>query len=160
MLSVSYAILRVNRRWFTPDRYVFRTRAWESNGKVYTGLFLVKKWKGLLPDGAAWFTGGFAKKHLRSRDPGYFEQFVRETCRGEAAHWISLAFVPLFFVYNPLWAAAVMMCAGALLNVPCIITQRFNRIQLMRLVQMTSQGTRSSLRRERRSAGRGMKCFL
>ena len=104
-------------------------------------MFTHRSWKGMLPEGAAFFRGGFRKAKLLRRDPEYIERFIRETCRGELVHWVTLAFAPLFILWNPAWAIAVMMGYGIVANVPCIVTQRYNRLRLARAA--AHQRTRS-----------------
>jgi glycosyl-4,4'-diaponeurosporenoate acyltransferase len=137
MVSVSYLILKVDWKKFNPESSLFKKRMFERDGRLYEKMFFVKKWKGLLPDGAAWFKGGFQKKNLKSREPEYLKRFAHESCRGEMSHLISLCFIPVFYIYNPLWAAIIMSICGLLANFPCIIVQRFNRIQLLRIYDLS-----------------------
>lgn len=106
---------------------------------IYDRLFHVKCWKDKLPDAAAWFGGGFAKRSLVEKDAGYLECFIRETWRGELCHWCALGFVPLFFLWNPGWANLVILTYALAANLPCILAQRHNRIRLRRLLTRTSR---------------------
>jgi glycosyl-4,4'-diaponeurosporenoate acyltransferase len=123
-------------RWpaarFDPAAPLYRERAWERGGALYERLFRIRAWKRRLPDAGALFPGGFRKSTLAGRDAAYLDRFARETCRGELVHWITLAFAPLFFAWNPPWAMAVMAAYGVLANVPCILAQRYNRIRMAR----------------------------
>ena len=140
-LAVSAWILRWPAERFDPRARLYRARRWEAEGRIYEMLFRVRSWKGMLPEGAAFFRGGFRKAKLLRRDPEYIERFIRETCRGELVHWVTLAFAPLFILWNPAWAIAVMMGYGIVANVPCIVTQRYNRLRLARAA--AHQRTRS-----------------
>ena len=131
-LAVSAWITRWPAERFDPQAPLYRGRRWEAEGRLYERFFRVRSWKGMLPDGAALFRGGLRKSNLVRRDPADLERFARETCRGELVHWITLAFAPLFILWNPAWAVAVMMAYGILANVPCIVTQRHNRLRLAR----------------------------
>ena len=86
-----------------------------------------------MPDAARWFRGGFAKGKLTSRDPAYWERFIRETWRGELCHWSALACAPLFFLWNPWWGDLVIVAYALAANLPCILAQRYNRARLQRL---------------------------
>ena len=119
---------------FPPDQWCFRERGWERGGGVYEKAFAVRLWKGRLPDGAALFKKGFRKKRLAARDPAYTERFIRETCRGEAVHWAVLVSSMLFFLWNPWWVGLIMVAYALAANLPCIVTQRYNRIRLSRLL--------------------------
>lgn len=121
---------------FDPCSALFRERSFESRGRFYERYFRIKSWKRLLPDGAAVLGQGFRKKNLRSRKPEYLKEFYLETCRGEWAHWVTLAAAPLFFLWNPLWADVVMLTYALVANLPCILVQRYNRLTLARLLRL------------------------
>lgn len=133
-IGVSYALTRMRRENFKSHSWGFRRRSWENDGRLYRNIFFVKKWKGLLPDGAALFAKGFRKKRLKGIDNDYVRMFVDETCRAEAVHWVTMVFTPFFFLWNPWWVGMVMIGYALLANLPCIITQRYNRIRLQRIV--------------------------
>lgn len=101
--------------------------------QLYRNFFKVQRWKSRLPDGAPWL-GGFSKKRFVRRDRDYIFTFILETRRAEFAHWCTLGFLPVFFLWNPLWACAVMTVYALAANVPCIVVQRYNRIVLSRLL--------------------------
>jgi glycosyl-4,4'-diaponeurosporenoate acyltransferase len=128
---------------FDPQSRLFKTKEWEMQGTLYTKFFAIKKWKSKLPDAAAWFAGGFPKKKILHRDPKYLKEFVVETCRGEGAHWATMLCCPIFFIWNPAWASTVMFIYALAANLPCILTQRYNRIVLQRLITK-SQNPRQS----------------
>lgn len=116
--------------WFHPGT----ARSWEEGGRVYERSLAIRKWKDRLPDAARWFSGGFAKANLRGREPDYLQRFIRETWRGELCHWAALAFTPVFFLWNPLWADGVMVGYAVVANLPCILVQRYNRARFQRLL--------------------------
>lgn len=103
---------------------------WEQRGLFYQKHFRVRAWKDKLPDGAGWFAGGISKARLHDRTANNLRQFAAESWRGELCHWAALAFAPLFLIWNPLWADIVMVAFGFILNLPCIIAQRFNRARM------------------------------
>jgi glycosyl-4,4'-diaponeurosporenoate acyltransferase len=129
-MGVSLAVTKMSDARFRPGSRLFRPRAWEREGRVYETAFRIKKWKGRIPDAAPWFQGGFPKKRLVSLTPEYLERFIRETCRGESAHWIVLALSPAFFLWNSPWVGWLMLAYAAASNLPCILTQRYNRLRL------------------------------
>ncbi len=134
-LAIAYGGLRLPVRLFANDGRWTRLRSWEADGRVYERHFQVRRWKGLLPDGATWFAGGFPKRTRASRDPAYLERFAAETRRGEMVHWIVLAAVPLFFLWNPIWAWGIHGLYALMANLPCILVQRYNRARLAVLAQ-------------------------
>jgi glycosyl-4,4'-diaponeurosporenoate acyltransferase len=129
-LGLAWAFTRMPETWFDPPE----PRTWESRGFFYERVFGIKRWKDLLPDGAAWFGGGFAKGKLPNADSDYFRRFIRETWRGELCHWCTLAFTPLFFLWNPWWGDMVMVAFAAAANFPCILAQRYNRLRFRRVL--------------------------
>jgi glycosyl-4,4'-diaponeurosporenoate acyltransferase len=132
-MGVSYLMTHIPLRSFDTEFWLYKQRKWEKNGKIYVRIFRLKKWKKRLPDGAALFKKGFKKKHLKALDDVYLDDFIRETCRAELTHWIMLLFSLVFFIWNPWWVGIVMIVYAILVNVPCIIIQRYNRIRLKRV---------------------------
>jgi glycosyl-4,4'-diaponeurosporenoate acyltransferase len=139
-LGVAWAGTQLRAERFSPQSWICRARRWEGGGRFYEKVFGVKLWKDRLPDGAALFRGGFRKKQLNARDPQYLARFVRETCRGEIVHWVVLSAAPVFFLWNPPWAGAVMIFYAVIANLPCILAQRYNRLRLTRLMEKRSGG--------------------
>ena len=133
-LTVAKLFLSLPGSCFGGNGWLFRSRAWERDGHIYERFTGVRRWKQMLPDGAP-FLRGFAKKKLQSTDRSYFAMFIRETCRGELTHWVMMTAAPVFFLWNPLWADAVMCLYAIAANLPCIITQRYNRIRLRRVAR-------------------------
>ncbi len=107
---------------------------WRQETRFYRQGLAIHRWKSALPDGAPWL-GGFSKKRLESRDRQYLITFVEEARRAELAHWLMLACFPIFFLWNPPWADAVMAAYAIAANLPCILAQRYNRLVLLNLVQ-------------------------
>ena len=137
-LGVAWLVTQFPDRIFRPDDWLYRSRKWESGGRLYEKMFRIRAWKNLLPDGAALFSKGFKKRHIESGKRAYLERFARETCRGELAHWIVLACSLLFFLWNPWWAGLVMVAYALAVNIPCIMAQRYNRIRLSRVAARRS----------------------
>ena len=129
-LALAWGFIRMPATWFgAPDCGL----QWETRG-FYQRWFGIRYWKNLLPDGARWLGGGFAKNELTATDAGYLQTFIRETRRGELCHCCAFAFVPVFFLWNPGWANLVIIAYAIMANLPCIIAQRYNRIRLRQLL--------------------------
>ncbi|MFW6361115.1 MAG: glycosyl-4,4'-diaponeurosporenoate acyltransferase [Spirochaetota bacterium] len=128
-------IQKLPLRRFREDSFLFRIRQWERNGRIYQ-LLGIKRWKELLPDGAGLYQDGFRKKRLdlHAVDELYLKRFILETCRAELVHWVIIGLIPLFFIWNPLEVAAWMIPFGLAVNLPCLITQRFNRPRLKKIL--------------------------
>ena len=134
-MSVSYIMSRQPLASFKPDSWLYRQRNWEKNGRIYERLFRLKSWRKKLPDGAAVFKNGFEKKRLKETSQRYLLDFISETCRAELTHWIVLLFGFIFLIWNIWWVGIVMIIYATMVNIPCIITQRYNRIKLRRITR-------------------------
>jgi glycosyl-4,4'-diaponeurosporenoate acyltransferase len=128
-LGLAWAFTRLPLHWFEAGP----ASRWEAGGRIYAKWLRIKAWKDLLPDGASWFGGGFAKAKLIQRGPDYLARFRRETWRGELCHWTAIACTPLFFLWNPWWANWLMIAYALAANLPCILVQRYNRARFQRL---------------------------
>jgi glycosyl-4,4'-diaponeurosporenoate acyltransferase len=132
-VNVSLSIDKIAPETFNPISWLYRERKWEKNGRIYQILLRIKRWKGLLPDGAVILKNRFRKKHLGDPDAAYISRFIAETCRAELIHWGIFIFSPLFLIWNEWWIGLIMIAYGFVVNVPCIVTQRYNRIRLKRI---------------------------
>jgi len=133
-LLISWWSNRMSSTQFFPERSIYRSRQWESSGKVYRKVFLLPWWKQYLPDAAPWFKGA-PKKKLDSNDIDYLRNFAVETCRGEFSHWLQLIALLGFVIWNPFPANIVIIIYSFLSNLPCILNLRFTRTRLMRVIR-------------------------
>ena len=131
--ATGYFVHRLPARLFERDTWLTRPRAWERGGRTYVTRFRIKRWKHLLPEAGALFSGGFDKRRLTTRDPRYLATYTRETRRAELGHWLAAAGAPLFFLWNPWWVGVVMLTYAVAANGPCVLSQRYNRIRLLRI---------------------------
>ncbi|MEM9236122.1 MAG: hypothetical protein AAGB14_05035 [Verrucomicrobiota bacterium] len=132
-LGVSWWFTKIPGEHFDPGKFPYA--AWPGEAaRVYDRCFGVRLWKGLLPDAGPWF-GGFAKKQLQASDRGFLEQFRRETCRSEAAHWLQLLLVSGFIVWTPMPWAWIILGWAVFSNLPCLLLQRQNRRRLERVLK-------------------------
>ena len=135
-MGVVYFMVRIPIFRFDPDGWLFKIRKWEGNGNLYHRIFKIKKWKAYLPDGAPLFgSRGFPKKRLHDKSPAYLRAFYRETCRAELTHWATIFFAPFFFFWNPFWVGVFMIFYALAENIPLIMTQRYNRNRLRRILE-------------------------
>jgi glycosyl-4,4'-diaponeurosporenoate acyltransferase len=135
-IGVIWFVVRVPGTRFNPDGWLYRTWPWEDGGNRYQRLFRIKKWKAYLPDGAPLLGArGFPKKKLQEKSPEYLRLFLRETCRAELTHWLTVLFAPFFFLWNPLWVGVFMILYALTENIPLIMAQRYNRARLRRIIK-------------------------
>jgi glycosyl-4,4'-diaponeurosporenoate acyltransferase len=132
-LAIAAIFLRLPIDRFDGELWFTREQALERGGRTYREALFMHRWKSLLPDGAPWL-GGASKKRIAGRNAAYLRNFAAETRRAESAHWCMLACTPVFYLWNPPWACVVMTAYGLAANLPCILTQRANRIQLVRIL--------------------------
>lgn len=120
--------------YFLRDSPIFRLAKWEQGGKLWDQLFRVKRWKKHLIDGSSIVKKSYNKSHLHGTDVESLRVFSAETKRAELTHWLLLVPAPLFFIWNPHWAAWINVIYAIVANVPFIITQRFNRGRLEAII--------------------------
>lgn len=138
--GISWIFTRLPAGCFSPERFPFRHHDWEDKGKIYQDLFRIRQWKGLIPDAAPWMDG-FAKGSLQEKDPVYLRNFIRETCRGEMAHYAQIPGILLTLAWNPWPVAAIVMIVYAFLsNVPCLLLQRFTRARMRHFLSEIESG--------------------
>ncbi|MGC8764406.1 MAG: glycosyl-4,4'-diaponeurosporenoate acyltransferase [Brevinematia bacterium] len=123
-------------KFYKPQRWLFKKRWWEFDGKLYTKLFLVKKWKDKVPEAGELFKiNPFSKKNLKSLEKSYLKRFLLETCRAELSHLLPILFFPLCIPWNPGIAKWIMLAYALFANFPFIIIQRYNRIRLEKILK-------------------------
>lgn len=125
-------------RWFRPDRFPFRMTRWEANGRLYAFL-RVQQWKRWLPDGAAIVKGGYRKKKLTDFSEANLERFIIESCRGELTHLLAIFPFWTFGFIGPTPILWMMLVYALAVNVPCMITQRYNRPRIQHLLRQFHQ---------------------
>lgn len=127
--------LNLPDRFFTPNSWFFKSHKFEKQGQIYQKLFLVNRWKHLLPDGgAAWGRKGFEKKKLRNRSQDYLKEFLTESARGEMTHWLAILPFWVFGFFTPFNTIWMMLAYALVAHLPCIIVQRYNRPRIQRLL--------------------------
>ena len=120
--------------YFNHELSIYRCRAWERQGAIYNAWFKIRHWKHLLPDGGAIVPGGYAKKHLTDYSPGNLHKFLNESCRAEFSHWLAILPFWIFGLIGPPVIMVYMLVYALIINVPCIMAQRFNRPRIAKLL--------------------------
>jgi len=140
LMQVSIAFLgnKVADRHFDPGSWWLKTRKWEQEGDFYDKVFKIRRWKHLLPDGGKTHKGGFSKAHLASYDPDYIQSFIAETGRAEIFHLLQILPFWVFGLWSPPFVIWIMLGYALLVNLPCILAQRYNRPKLMKIYAWAS----------------------
>lgn len=133
-LSAAVVCMYVPDRFFDPDSFFYRTRHWEKGGSVYKKLFKVNRWKKYLPDGGSCFKRGYQKKYVDDFSKEGMNRFLVESCRAEMSHWLAILPFWIFGLFAPPVVIPIMLAYAIAINMPCIITQRYNRPRIMRFL--------------------------
>ena len=131
--ATGYLVHRLPLARFDRETWLTRPRRFERGGRLYVDVFRIKRWKHLLPEAGAFFGGGFDKRRLTSWSEHYLAAYLRETRRAELGHWLAAAAAPFFFLWNPLRGGVMMLAYAAVVNAPCVLSQRYNRLRLQRV---------------------------
>jgi glycosyl-4,4'-diaponeurosporenoate acyltransferase len=130
----AWICLLIPIRFFAPDRFIFRSHAWEKEGKIYSTIFRVDRWKAKLPDGAAVRKNGYKKKNLENFTEENLQLFLVESCRAEMSHWLAIIPFWVFGFFTPAYVIFFMFLYAVGINTPCIIAQRYNRPRIIRVL--------------------------
>lgn len=134
-MSISIFMLKVPDAYYQKRSSFYQPFAWEMDGQVWQRVVRINNWKKFLPDSSAILKKAYNKKKLSAVTPEGLEKFIVETKRAEQTHWLSILPAPLFFLWNPTWAAWIMIFYAILANLPFIIVQRYNRPRMIRLLE-------------------------
>ncbi len=138
-LLATWLSRKLPSKCFSPSAYLFKERSWEKGGQLYVHVFKIKKWKKYLPDGAAVTKNGYRKKVLRDFSEENLELFIEETCRGELAHLLAILPFWVFAFFAPISIIGFMFLYALLVNLPCIIAQRYNRPRLLKFIELKAR---------------------
>ncbi|WP_165980695.1 glycosyl-4,4'-diaponeurosporenoate acyltransferase [Macrococcus carouselicus] len=133
-MTISYLMMKLPVSYFVRMSPLFRSFKWEQQGEVWHKLFSVKSWKAHLPDSSIIFSASYNHREIGNTATKTLQSFNGETNRAELTHWLSLLLFPLFYLWNPKWAARINVLYALLSNLPFIIIQRYNRPKVQRLL--------------------------
>ena len=135
-LLLAYLTLHLPDRIFEPTRFLWRSHAFEREGHIYESVFHIRSWKHLLPDGGGVFKKrSYKKRNLTDYSEENLHRFLIETARGELIHWLGILPFLLFGLFAPPFVIWIMLLYALIVNLPCIIAQRYNRPRLYALYQ-------------------------
>ncbi|HSN59103.1 MAG TPA: hypothetical protein VLR72_06575 [Clostridiaceae bacterium] len=136
VLQIGAAVLCHNlpERFLSYSSPFYRSYGWEKGGEIYRQIFRVHKWKRLLPDSADFIKGGYRKKSMEVISKESLKKHLLESCRAEMTHWLAIPFFWVFGLFSPLRVIIYMLIYAIAVNLPCIITLRYNRPRIVKLL--------------------------
>ena len=133
-LASGWALHHVGFDRLDRETWLTRPRRWERAGRTYRRWFLVHRWQRRLPEAGAVFRGGRDKRTVGGRSTAVLRAYAAETRRAEYVHWLGVAVAPLFSLWNPTGLTAAMLGYAAVANLPCVVSLRFNRLRVLRVL--------------------------
>lgn len=130
-LVVGVTFARRDWRQLSTPGFFTTLRRFESD-HFYERRLFVRRWKELLPEAGTWF-GGISKRRLPRRADGALQRFAAESLRAERVHWTLLGVLPVVILWSRGWLMVANMVFGLIINVPCIVVARYNRMRLARI---------------------------
>lgn len=137
--ATGYAAHRLDEDRLARDRWLLRPRRFEAGGHWYRTRLRIHRWKDAVPEAGALFPGGISKRELPSLDLEGLHVFDRESRRAELGHWWAMMCGPVFVLWNPPLASALLIGYGVLVNLPFIAIQRYNRLRVQRSIERLSR---------------------
>lgn len=139
-IGVSLLCLKLPDRCYSPGLHFYRAHRFEKEGRLYEQIFRVSRWKGRLPDGGLiWNKKAFSKKKLESFSKDSLDRFLIESARAELTHWLAILPFWLFGFFTPMPVIWMMLLYALIVNIPCIIVQRYNRPRVQKLIRKISE---------------------
>ena len=136
--GTGYAAHRLGDSRLSQDGWLLRPRRFEVGGQWYPRRLRIHRWKDKVPEAGDLFRRGVSKRQLPSQAVAGLQLFVRETRRAELTHWWAMSCGPLFVLWNPPLAAALLIAYGVGINLPFIAIQRYNRFRTQALIERLS----------------------
>lgn len=130
-----FAGIPIPRKIVNYDAFPFKPYAFEKNGKIYEKIG-VHKWKDGLPDASKVVKSMTRKKVTMKMDVSGMDRLIRETCIAEIVHWLLILLTPVYSLFVPVGYGVVFSAVYALMNLPFIIVQRYNRPRLIHAMQL------------------------
>ena len=127
-IVIGWSFARRDWRSMSPPGFFTRLRTWDRRG-LYERLLLVRTWKDRLPEAGTWF-GGLSKRRLPAFREGGRARFAAESLRAERVHLTYLLVIPTTVIWSRDWMILGNVAFGLVVNVPCIVVARYNRVRL------------------------------
>lgn len=132
---ISFICARMPEKRFSYNRWMFKERKWEKDGRIYENLFRVRSWKRFLPELSDFIKSILPKKYIKEYSISYLSKYLMESCRAEFTHWNIIASSFVFRLWNDFSGTIVVIIITAVLNLPYIIIQRYNRPRIIKIME-------------------------
>ena len=127
------------KHWLHPDRFPFRTYAWEET--LWKAL-QIRKWQAKVPDMSRLLPKLMPAKALTQKTAQDLPLMIEETCVAELTHGLlCLAGLFLLKLWPGLGGVILTACYILLGNLPFLLIQRYNRPRLQRLLSKQRRRT-------------------
>lgn len=133
--AAAFICHKLPERLLLHSSFFYRSHGWEKGGEIYRRIFKVQRWKKFLPDSATFIKGGYKKKSLDSLSKSNLEEYLMESCRAEMTHWLAIPPFWIFGLFAPTRVIFYMLIYALAVNLPCIITLRYNRPRIEKLLE-------------------------
>ena len=125
------------KSWLHPDRFPFRTYAWEET--LWKAL-QIRKWQAKVPDMSKIFPKLMPAKALTQKTAQNLPLMIQETCVAELTHGL-LCLAGLYLLKIWLGVGGILLTVIYIVfgNLPFLLIQRYNRPRLQRLLEKQSR---------------------
>lgn len=131
---IGYLVTQLPKKFLEKDYFFTNLLFFEKNPQWYRKYLMIDKWKEKMPELGGFFKDGFQKRSVAQGEINQLKLFIQETRRAEIAHWLMTAGWILTISFNPLWAIIFNIIFAHLVNFPCLIIQRYNRVRLLKVL--------------------------
>ena len=133
---IGYVASILPDKFLKKDYFFTNILFFEENPNWFKRYLLINKWKDKMPELGGFFKKGFQKRSVANGEIAQLELFIKETRRAEIAHWLMTAGWILTTLFNPMWAVIFNIIFAHVVNFPCLIIQRYNRVRLIKVLNM------------------------
>ena len=137
-VAASLVCMKMPDRYFSPFSLPYRELPWEKSGFLYNRILMIRKWKDLLPELSLILRGSRRKRALHDFTKQGLEKFLVESCRAEWTHLLAILLFVLLSFFLTGKVALFLIVYGLMMNLPCIIVQRYNRPRVIKLLEKLS----------------------
>ena len=121
------------RKYFRYDSFPYRAYSWENDGKFYNRVLGIRTWRKYLPDKSKTVKSMYRKELGNNFSEGHLKKLIQESCVAEFVHIMLILVTPVISFFMDGKSAVFSGIAFAVLNVPFILIQRYNRPKLVKL---------------------------